>query len=103
MKAEHTPILRYKTYPTSLKQADIFGPPHTDGSDFAPLFSVQDRYAEFIVRACNAHEKLVEACKNLSDELCGAVEILKGDSPVAWQSTLSKAQAALALAEKGTQ
>ncbi|KKN75831.1 hypothetical protein LCGC14_0377070 [marine sediment metagenome] len=44
-------------------------------------------------------DALVTACEELSGDLCEAVAMLKGDSLVAWESTMSRAQIVVAQAK----
>ena len=56
--------------------------------------SVSPANAAFIIRACNSHDKLLEACKALLHHFCGAGERTHTDA-----SVMVLAQAAIAEAE----
>jgi hypothetical protein len=48
-------VYRAKDYPGTARKSDVFGPPHADGGDFAPLCSVDDpRDAQLIAEAFNS-------------------------------------------------
>lgn len=52
--------------------------------------------AQFIVRACNAHDDLLAACKE-------ALELVYSSNKIDWDNILTpKLEAAIAKAEKGT-
>lgn len=66
-------MLHYKNYPVyddQGKHIGIYGPPHSDGEDYAPLCRVNDeRLAALIVQAVNEREALLaveQAAENVS-------------------------------------
>ena len=53
--------LRLKSQP-DVVIAKVYGKPHPDGGDYAPIFETSDKpLAEYFVKAVNNHQKLVEA------------------------------------------
>ena len=65
-----------------------------DGEIVGDLRQASKPIADFLVRACNSHAKLLEACKALLDHFCGAGERTHTDA-----SVMVLAQAAIAEAE----
>lgn len=64
-KATHTPgPWRCKVIYGDVHKHAVLGEPHADGGDRAPICRCADAAnAELIVRAVNAHDALLEACK----------------------------------------
>jgi hypothetical protein len=110
MKAEHTPI----PYFVSVHDDNLDMVIRAD-SEYEPIVcnvSVESSWseadveqnaanAEFICRACNNHEQLIEALQNIAVNL--GEEAVKRNDHV-WQritDSKNRAEAALALAEKG--
>lgn len=63
----------------------------------------QEANARFIVRACNSHEKLVEAIEQLLDTFYGGGDRTEGHEMAMQRQAYAAARAALALAEGGQQ
>ena len=63
MKTKPIPVL---PLPIHTNDGDLF-----DSCDcrIARLSVLGEKYADFIVRACNSHEMLLEACKEVEDEM----------------------------------
>ena len=103
MNTKHTPLpWRLRTYSQlgSMKSAEVLGPPHTDGGDYAPIATAHayEGDAELIVRAVNAHAALVEALRAVWqwDDNGGLYEDATRE---AWNRAKEMVEAALALAE----
>ena len=90
MKTKPIPVL---PLPIHTNDGDLF-----DSCDcrIARLSVLGEKYAEFIVRACNSHEKLLEACKKMV-VLAGTMTDLEPYEI----ADLEQAETVIALAEKG--
>ncbi len=79
-ETKHTPLPWWSPNSHAGEYQEIFGPhgPHHD--DRLPIIGKAD--AEFIVRACNCHDKLLEMCKLNADtfrDTARAMRLLKHD------------------------
>lgn len=99
MKAEHT------KGPYYCKERMVYSELDSTGKTLA--YCKEAGFGEFIARACNSHEKLVEACKRFScaphHPTC-PIAIGKGQRTITRDDCtcyVKDADAALALAEKG--
>jgi len=97
MKSKRTPG-PWELNPDIVETVEIIGP---NGETIADVWNIakmlageRDANAEFIVRACNAHDALVRALKDLKEDLENNGEIFKTD-----QKRIDIIQYALRLAE----
>ena len=101
MKAEHTPTPWTLAGGTN-KKCQLFiwmAGTYAGGHAIATVHDIQEpakANAEFIVRACNSHDRLLDACKQAHAFLCSDVP-----TPSGRISAGLALEAALALAEKG--
>ena len=68
MSDKHTPLpWRLRLWPGSLKKPAVYGPPASNGGDYAPICEADEDDARLIVKACNSHDALLHLANAVRD------------------------------------
>lgn len=97
-EAQHTPLPWYKSRQNDPRDQGLVISEATGANVAVTYYGQAD--AEFIIRACNAHDELLAACKRLASRLQSHLASVEScDVPASDELALDEAQTAIAKAE----